>query len=48
MQEAQEEAQKIVDNADRQRKAVEKRIKQNFEWKFEELSRALQMKLSDN
>jgi hypothetical protein len=43
----QEEAQKKADNAERERKAAQRRMKKDFEWKFKEFTRALQTKLSD-
>jgi hypothetical protein len=47
MRDAQREAQKKADNAERERKAADRRMKKDFERKFKEFTRALQTKLSD-
>jgi hypothetical protein len=43
----QREAHKIGDNAEWEGKVTDRRIKKEFERKFEEFTRALQIKLSD-
>jgi F0F1-type ATP synthase membrane subunit b/b' len=43
----QEEAQKSTENAEWQRKAAERRMKKDLEWKFKEFMRVLQTKVSD-
>ena len=47
MWDAQKEAQKKADYAERERKASDRRMRKDFERKFKEFTRALQTKLSD-
>jgi hypothetical protein len=44
----QQEAQKKADNTEWERKVAERKMKNHFEWKFNEFTRALQTMLSDD